>query len=158
MRAGSRTATALSLALTTVLSLPSVHWCAISWESVKLECLARCSPAPGPECEAPCARAYAARMASACGAAGHCPRMPRHSNSPGTAGHGRAYLVNDFPHGVVRRLGAALVTSWLVLVPVDAAVVEPPQRHAARVESPEVRPPTIDRSTVRLARAPPTDA
>jgi len=65
MRAGSRTASALSLALTTVLSLPSVHWCAVSWDQVKLECLARCSPAPGPECEAPCARAHAARSAPA---------------------------------------------------------------------------------------------
>src|SRR5262245_16960598 len=165
MRAGSRAASALSLALTTVLSLPSVHWCAISWEQVRLEYLALCWPAPGPECEAPCARNTAACQAAAhdpaamqCTGAESCSRMPRHPDSHRSAGHGRAYLVNDFPHGVVRRLGHALVTSWLSLVPVDGTVIEVPERHAAPCAEPEVRPPTLVRATVRLARAPPVFA
>jgi len=82
----------------------------------------------------------------------------RHSDSPRSAGHGRVYLVNDFPHGVVRRLGHALAMSWLSLVPVEAVVIEAPRRHSAPVAEPEIRPPTIDRATVRLARAPPNDA
>jgi hypothetical protein len=164
MRAGSRTATALSLALTTALALPSVHWCAISWQQVKLECLARCSPAPGPECEAPCARAHASAQddpASECAGSDRCPAAPKRparADSPRPAGHGRAYLVNDFPHGVVRKLGHALVASWLSIAPVAFTVIEPPERHSARSSEPEIRPPTLDRATVRLARAPPVNA
>lgn len=170
MRAGSRTATAVSLALTTALALPSVHWCAVSWQQVKLECLARCSPAPGPECEAPCARAHAAARGAPCAhddpaseSAGSdrypaALRRPARADSPRPAGHGRAYLVNDFPHGVVRKLGHALVASWLSIAPVALTVIEPPERHSARSSEPEIRPPTLDRATVRLARAPPANA
>jgi hypothetical protein len=66
--------------------------------------------------------------------------------------------VNDLPHGVVHRLGHALVASWLVLAPVAPLAIEPPTRHAAAPLTPEIRPPTLDRAAIRLARAPPTKA
>src|SRR4030095_6262670 len=113
----------LAFSLSTVLLVPTVHWCALPWEQTTVECVARCSTVRA-DCETE-----------------SCPL----STFPSDAGkHGRAYVLGEAPGGtLVRGLGKLVIdlAQFGGLVP-PRVRVEVASRPTRRPPDPEVRPPT----------------
>ena len=163
----SRAAAMAALPFALWAAIPSIQWCPLRWDQLRLETFLRCTAsggAPSAGCRTAnadaCERASRSRTPTACVAHVACPfaaRLPRDPDSH-QADHGRASCLAGLNGGTALRAAAPRLDPAPPVTPIaetrlDAARQAP--RFANFVPVARARPPTEGRHWLPPPRAPP---